>query len=54
MAATETSSTDLKVPDGHVLVRMYDIGFGDCFLLCFLLLSSDHCRITVGSLSDRR
>jgi len=33
MAGTDLSSGSLKVPEGHVLVRMYDIGFGDCFLL---------------------
>jgi beta-lactamase superfamily II metal-dependent hydrolase len=34
MAATDASPNGLSVPDGQVLIRMYDIGFGDCFLLC--------------------
>jgi beta-lactamase superfamily II metal-dependent hydrolase len=33
MAIPDTSPNGLNVPDGHVLVRMYDVGFGDCFLL---------------------
>ncbi|MCH7737550.1 MAG: hypothetical protein IH872_09145 [Chloroflexi bacterium] len=33
MTGTLLSSGSLIVPEGHVLVRMYDIGFGDCFLL---------------------